>query len=222
MGPLPRLTRKQMRLIFMVDASGSMSVDGKMDTLNLAMAKVQREIRQVAARNLHANVMVQAMRFSSGASWTTPEPVAVENFQWQAISADKLSEIESVGLREMEQPSEVTANALEGSAAEGAADFGKAVSLLADSLKSPQHPSRALPPMIYLLSDGKFANGFEVDLDNLNQLKWAIKAQRFSVAIGPDVNYENLKKFTNNIVNPEDIKDPDDNDRFVDGSDLVW
>lgn len=209
MGPLRGVARRQMRVYCVVGVSGSMGVDGKIDLLNLIMRKLQKAIRLLASEIYHVNVLVQAMRFSAGAYWITPEPVEAENFQWQAISADKLSEIESVELREMEQPSEVTANALEGSAAEGAADFGKAVSLLADSLKSPPHPRRAISPVICLLSDGKFTNGFEVELDNLNQLEWAKKAKRFSVAIGPDVNYENLKKFTDNIINPEDFEDLD-------------
>ena len=37
MDPIAGVARRQMRMIFMVDASGSMSVDRKMDTLNLAM-----------------------------------------------------------------------------------------------------------------------------------------------------------------------------------------
>ena len=101
--PIQGLAKRQMRMIYLVDCSGSMSIDGKMDTLNIAMAKAQGEIRKVAEGNPQANVMVQTLRFSSGASWTTPEPVPVSSFQWQTMQADELDRTDPGWAREMRQ-----------------------------------------------------------------------------------------------------------------------
>lgn len=345
MDPIAGVARRQMRMIFMVDASGSMSVDRKMDTLNLAMAKAQGEIRQVAAGNPHANVMVQTMKFSSGASWTTPEPVAVENFQWQTMQADELSRSDPGWAREMRQqlnqagahagkfkiglqwfnrndldlhvvcphgteiffrnkkarccggwldldmnvsgestePMEhivfghtadgqdtdiapgdyhiqvvyfgkhgneqrsdyrvlvdfdgQTHSTHEGSISKskdkqivdtitvgdsgsispngggfgtgGNTELGKALDLLGEALKSPPHPRRAIPPLVVLLSDGDPTDEFEAALNNLNQVKWAEKAQRFAIAIGQDVDRTMLTQFTGDSQRVLDANNPE-------------
>jgi hypothetical protein len=78
-----------------------MSLDGKMDTLNVAMASALGEIRKVAEGNPQVNVMLQVLKFSKGAEWTTPEPVPVSSFQWQPMQPDELTRDDPGWAREM-------------------------------------------------------------------------------------------------------------------------
>lgn len=329
--PIDGVARRQMRMIYLVDASGSMSIDGKMDTLNIAMASAQGEIRHVAEANPHANVMVQTMKFSSGAAWTTPEPIGVSSFQWNSIQADVLERSDPGWAREMRQQltqagahggkfkiglswfnrndldlhvvcphgneiyygnkkvsccggwldvdmnvqgetsspvehivfgmteggsqTEITpgdyhisvvfygkhesnecdyrvlidfdgqtysshegnisgtgkskiietitvgdgggiSDASAGSGAGGNTDLGAALDLLGESLKSPPHPRRAIPPLVVLLSDGEPTDDFQTALRKLETLTWAQKAQRFAIAIGSDADRQVLSEFT--------------------------
>jgi uncharacterized protein YegL len=342
--PVSGVAKRQMRMIYMVDASGSMSIDGKMDTLNMAMARAQGEIRQVAEANPHANVMVQTMKFSSGAEWTTPEPVAVSSFQWESLQADELSRSDPGWAREMRQQlnqagahagkfkiglqwfnrndldlhvvcphgNEIyfgkkkvsccggwldidmnvngeTSSPVEhivfghsergdsqeiapgdyhisvvyygthdsdsssdyrvlvdfdgqpysnhegrisgrgksqiietitvgggGTVTGGAADsgtggnteLGKALNLLGEAL-GPNHPRRAIPPLVVLLSDGDPTDEFQTALDNLNEVEWAKKAQRFAIAIGQDVDRDVLSQFTGDSQRVLDANNPE-------------
>ena len=95
------IARRQMRMIYLVDCSSSMSLDGKMDTLNVAMASAQGGIRKVAEGNPQANVMLQVLKFSHGASWTTPEPIPVSTYQWQTLTPDELTRDDPGWAREM-------------------------------------------------------------------------------------------------------------------------
>jgi uncharacterized protein YegL len=102
--PVTGLARREQRLFFLVDCSASMSLDGKMDTLNVAMASALGEIRKVAEGNPQLNVMLQVLKFSKGAEWTTPEPVPVSSFQWQPMQPDELTRDDPGWAREMRVP----------------------------------------------------------------------------------------------------------------------
>ena len=97
--PVPGLARREQGLFFLVDCSASMSLDGKMDTLNHTMGVLLK-----AARNCPPHVKVQILRFSSGASWITPEPVPFSSFQWKPIQADELTRDDPGWAREMRVP----------------------------------------------------------------------------------------------------------------------
>ncbi len=99
--PIQGIARIEQRLFFLVDCSASMSLDGKMDTLNVAMASALGEIRKVAEGNPQVNVMLQVLKFSKGAEWTTPEPVPVSSFQWQPMQPDELTRDVPCWAREM-------------------------------------------------------------------------------------------------------------------------
>ena len=88
--PKPKLGKKQLRLFYVVDASGSMAHKNKIIELNKAMAISQGEIRNIAERNPQANVMIQVLRFSDSAKWLEPEPEPIRLFEWKTINADKL------------------------------------------------------------------------------------------------------------------------------------
>jgi uncharacterized protein YegL len=122
-------------------------------------------MRKVADENPNATVLVRALKFSSGAEWVNKDPVSVEDFKWFDLEA------------------------------EGVTDMGKALSLVADELKIPPMTSRALPPVLVLISDGQPTDDFDSGLKKLMDQNWGKKAVRISIAIGSDADNEVLQKF---------------------------
>lgn len=92
MSKLPggELAFRPLHFYWMCDCSGSMSVDGKIDTLNDAISSALPEMRQVASENPNARIFVQAMRFSHEAKWVTPEPISLDKYAWTNLKADEL------------------------------------------------------------------------------------------------------------------------------------
>jgi len=90
-----QLSDKAAAFFWMCDCSGSMSVDGKIDSLNAAIRESLPQMRQVAADNPNAEVLIRVLRFSHGAKWSTPEPVHLERFQWKDLEADALQSVDT-------------------------------------------------------------------------------------------------------------------------------
>ena len=108
------------------------------------------------------------IQFSTGASWITANPVPVEDYSWEDMEAN------------------------------GVTDMGKAFDLLAAQLGIPPMPSRALPPVIVLLSDGQPTDDYKKGLDKLKALPWFKKAVRIAISIGKDADDDVLMEFTGN------------------------
>ncbi len=103
--PGGELATRPLHFIWICDCSGSMSVDGKIQSLNSAIGNAIPEMQKVADENPNADVLVRAIRFSSGAQWHISQPVPVKDFKWQDLTAD------------------------------GVTDMGKALSMVAEQLK---------------------------------------------------------------------------------------
>ena len=84
------LATRPLHFIWICDASGSMSLDGKIQSLNNAIHKTLPQMRLVADENPNATVLIRTLRFSSGATWVQNAPVPLENFQWTDLSADEV------------------------------------------------------------------------------------------------------------------------------------
>ena len=123
MRPGGELASRPLYFFWVADNSSSMRKE-KIGALNNAIQSVIPEMKSVALDNPNAQVYIRTLRFSSGASWITPEPVPVEEFVWDDLEADGLT------------------------------DMGKAFTLLSGQLSVPPMPERALPPVIVLISDG--------------------------------------------------------------------
>ncbi len=92
MSPLPggALATRPLHFIWICDASASMSLDGKMQSLNNAIKETLPHMRKVADENSNATVLVRTLRFSKGATWVQTAPVPLENFQWTDLTVDEL------------------------------------------------------------------------------------------------------------------------------------
>lgn len=162
------MASRPLHFIWIADCSGSMAADGKIQTLNNAIRECIPHMRKVADENVNAQVLVRALKFSSGAQWHISQPTPVETFEWVDLS-----------------PSGVT-------------DMGRALSMVAAQLKMPPMSERALPPVLVLITDGQPTDEYTKGLQELMDEPWGKKAVRMAIAIGEDASSEVLQKFIGN------------------------
>lgn len=158
------IARRPLHFIFIADCSGSMA-GAKIQSLNHAIREAIPHMREVAAGNPNAEVLVRAIRFSAGAQWHVAKPTPVDTFEWQDLSVN------------------------------GMTDMGQALKLAGDALRTQSMPERALPPVLVLISDGQPTDDFEGGLRALMTEAWGKKAVRIAIAIGEDADRAVLKRF---------------------------
>jgi uncharacterized protein YegL len=158
-------------LHFIFIADCSSSMSGnKIQSLNHAIREAIPHMRDVAKGNPNAEVLVRAIKFSVGAQWHIPQPTNVERFEWTDLTVD------------------------------GYTDMGRALELLADAMKTPPMPERALPPVLVLVSDGEPTDDFDGGLRTLMAQPWGKRAVRLAIAIGEGARKDVLQRF---IGHPE-------------------
>lgn len=165
--PGGELASRPLHFFWVVDCSGSMYGE-KIGTVNHAIQSVIPDMVDAASNNPNAQLLIRTMKFATGASWVTPQPVPVEDFAWDDLSAG------------------------------GVTDLGSAFELLAGQLTIPPMSDRALPPVIVLLSDGQPTDDYRKSLDKLLHLPWGKKAVRIAISIGQDADDSVLTEFTGN------------------------
>ena len=158
------IATRPLHFIFIADCSSSMSGQ-KIQSLNHAIREAIPHMRDVARGNPNADVLVRAVKFSTGAQWHHVQPTKVEQFEWMDLQV------------------------------EGQTDMGRAMTVVADALKSPPMPERALPPVLVLMSDGDPTDDFDGGLKTLMSLPWGKKAVRLAIAIGEGARKDVLQKF---------------------------
>ena len=166
--PGGEMAKRPLNFFWVVDSSGSMTIDRKMEQLNYAIQSTIPDMRQAAADNTNAQLLVQALEFNSGAQWMTANPVKIEDYTWTDLRAS------------------------------GGTSLGKALKLLAGQLTIPPMSDRALPPVVVLLSDGQPTDSYKEPLKKLLELPWGKKSVRIAIAIGKDANRAVLEEFTGN------------------------
>lgn len=178
--PGGEMATRPLHFIWITDCSGSMSVDGKMEALNNAIREAIPHMRSVADENPNAQVLIRAIKFSSGAQWHISQPTKMENFVWNDLKAD------------------------------GVTDLGKALGMVAEELKIPPMTDRALPPVLVLLSDGQPTDDYVAGIEALMSQNWGKKAVRIAIAIGEDADNEVLQKFIGNFeIKPLQANNPE-------------
>lgn len=184
--PGGELVSRPLHFIWILDCSGSMNGDGKIQTLNNAIYESIPEMQKVAEDNPNANVLVRVLTFSSGAQWLISQPTPIAEFKWVDLKA------------------------------EGVTDMGKAFSMIADILKIPPMPERGLPPVLVLVSDGQPTDDISKGLQAIMDQQWGKKAVRLAIAIGVDADKDVLKKFIGHSeIEPYDAKNPETLKRYI-------
>ena len=128
--PGGELASRPLHFFWVVDCSGSMYGE-KIGTVNHAIQSTIPEMVDAAKDNPNAQLLVRTLKFSTGATWVTPDPVNIEDFAWDDLDAG------------------------------GVTDLGKAFEMLAAQLTIPPMTDRALSPVIVLLSDGQPTDDYE-------------------------------------------------------------
>src|ERR1022692_202805 len=116
---------RPLHFIWILDCSGSMKANGKIQALNTAIREAIPALQQAARDNPEAQVLVRALRFSRGAQWHIAVPTPPEEVKWEDLTADAHT------------------------------DMGKALAMVAEELKVPPMKPRSLPPVLVLISDGQ-------------------------------------------------------------------
>lgn len=186
MRPGGELATRPLHFIWIADCSGSMAVDGKIQSLNTAIKEAIPNMQDVADENPNAQVLVRAVRFSDGAQWHVSQPTDIGDFKWDDLEAG------------------------------GVTSMGMALSIVADQLRIPPMSDRALPPVLVLISDGQPTDDFSGGLQALMNEPWGRKAVRIAIAIGEDADQEVLKKFiANPELKPLQANSPESLTKYI-------
>jgi uncharacterized protein YegL len=180
------LARRPLHFLWIADCSGSMSSNGKIQSLNNAAREALPNMRRVARENPNAQVLARVLVFADGARWEVPEPTPIDDFVWPELSAGGLT------------------------------DFGTALELLATELQQRNFPMRSLPPVLVVLSDGYPTDDFDRGMRLLMEQPWGAKAVRIAIAIGREANLEILQRFIGDVrIAPLTARNPDELAHFM-------
>jgi len=166
------VSKRELHIFFIADCSGSMSEDGKIQSLNNAVKNAIPAMQDEAEQNSNATVYVRAIKFSNGAQWHIPQKTNVQDFKWTDL------------------------------AAEGVTDMGKALDMVSGQLDVSSMPEKMYPPVLILVTDGHPTDDYESALADLMSHPWGEKAVRIGIAIGKDANIDVLEEFIDNSEIP--------------------
>jgi uncharacterized protein YegL len=168
MRPGGAMARRELHFIWLLDTSGSMNAEGKIQALNVAIREAIPQLAAAARDNPNVRVLVRALAFSDGARWHIECPTPVEELRWDDLAAG------------------------------GHTDMGCALVKVAEVLSVPPMPERAVSPVLVLVTDGHHTDDFDGGVSALMAQRWGAQAVRMAITIGREVNLEALQKFIGN------------------------
>ncbi|MFJ7591818.1 tellurium resistance protein [Streptomyces sp. NPDC097617] len=172
------MANRPVHFIWLIDCSYSMQGE-KIGQLNYAIREAVPEMLSVAQDNPAAQLLLRTMTFSTTARWHHKDPVPVEQFTWQDVQVD------------------------------GMTNLGEALHLAARELDTPPMPQRALKPVLALVSDGVPTDDWKAGLRAVDATPWGRKAVRVAIAIGADADRNVLQEFLGNPeLQPLDANSP--------------
>lgn len=172
------MANRPVHFIWLLDCSYSMQGE-KIARLNYAIREAIPEMRAVAHDNPAAQLLLRTITFSTTAQWHHPTPVPVDDFTWQDVEVD------------------------------GMTNLGEALTLVSRELQSPPMPQRALKPVLALVSDGVPTDDWKGGLKAIDATPWGRKAVRVAIAIGADADRSVLQEFLGNPeLQPLDANSP--------------
>ena len=166
------IERHALHVVFVVDASGSMSGE-RMGSLNWAAKATVPAMREVAFEHPAVDVLVRVCRFSDAVDWPVTVPTPVDRFVWANLVAG-------------------------GETCMGAALEAVAAALV----ELEAAGGRNLPPVIVLLSDGLPSDDARAGIAALDATELGRQAIRIPIAIGSDADLEILQAFTGCVDTP--------------------
>ncbi|MGW0561793.1 vWA domain-containing protein [Streptomyces sp. NPDC003016] len=172
------MANRPVHFIWLLDCSYSMQGE-KIGQLNYAIREAVPEMRSVAHDNPAAQLLIRALTFSTTAQWLDKDPVPVDDFTWQDVQVD------------------------------GMTNLGEALEVVSRELRTPPMPQRALKPVLALVSDGVPTDDWRAGLKAVDATPWGKKAVRVAIAIGADADRGVLQEFLGNPeLQPLDANSP--------------
>lgn len=175
---LEGVARKSMVMFFLIDTSGSME-GRKIAAVNDAMREVIPDIKDISDDNADARIKLAVMSFSTGTNWGTPEPVELDAYRWNDLTAA------------------------------GTTDMGAAFEELNSKLdrnRFLQDDVGVKSPVIILISDGEPTDDYQKGLKILKANKWYKKSIKIALGVD-DANMDILADFTGNRESAILLKD---------------
>jgi uncharacterized protein YegL len=158
--------QRTLRFVYILDCSGSMRADGKIQALNIAIGDSIALLRAATEDLPSVRVELQVVRYADGAEWHIETPTPLADVRWRPVQA-----------------------------ADGFSDLGAALRLVTASLRSIDPAAPLLPPVLVLLADGQATDDFRPALQALTAEALGAQALRLAVAIGKDADLGLLQEF---------------------------
>ena len=162
-------TSPVQHLFFLIDTSGSMYGE-RMDALNEAC---KNAISSIDVIRSDIEMRVGVLYFSSDVHWMTSVPQRLEDFRWDPLDSDGLT---NLGAAYAELGAKMSTDAF----------FGERLCGRRRIMKS----------LIILLTDGAPTDNYKEPLEALRQNPFFIGANRFAIGLGEDYDKECLREFT--------------------------
>ncbi len=162
----PASTEAPLHLVWLIDCSGSMRMNGTLPAVDHAIRDALRHSRDIVARGASVRPLISALTFSSGTRWHIRDPVPVEEVVWPDLRAPG-----------------------------GFTDLGAALSEVADLFRSMPREPTAPRPVLVLITDGEPTDDYEAGIHALTSAPGGAQAQRFAVGLGPEADLRVLRQF---------------------------
>jgi uncharacterized protein YegL len=160
---------RALPILILADTSGSMSVDGKISSLNEAVQNMISTFKQESKRQ--AEIKVGLITFG-GDQAQMPYPLT------EVMDIESIPPLEAIGRTPMGHAFELVTQVLE---------------------DKELITSRDYRPVIILVSDGIPTDAWEASLEKLCNSARGSKASRFAMAIGEEADINVLAKFNNDL-----------------------
>ncbi len=171
-------TRRPLHFFWLLDVSGSMGHDGKIQALNNAIEETLPLLREDAAANPQAQVLVSSMVFATSPEWVGQQAVPVERMRWRPV-----------------QP-----------VPQGLTELGLALRQLLEPLRHLEDEGRGYAPVVVLVSDGHPTSlagpRFEDALAEVLATPWGAASVRMAIGIGRDADMQALAHFIGDPTRP--------------------
>lgn len=165
---------RPLHFIWIIDKSGSMAIDGKMQSLNTAIKESVPEMINASKANPFASMLIRTLTFASGVAWELSEPTPVADFRWSDIGAEH----------------------------QGMTSLGAALHELSRETTTERMGERGFPPVLVLVTDGQPSDNYKEGLAELMKTQWGKRAVRIGIAIGRDADKQVLSEFIGNPEYP--------------------
>lgn len=164
----PTLRSHAVDVVFLIDVSGSMLADAKIQSLNAALEEALPFLRRAAGDLAGIEPSIRVVTFGSSATWAVDAPVLLEEFWWDELAA------EAGGLTELGAAIQLVRSSLSGRGN----SLPPALILVTDGM-----PTDTVRPT------------FGEALSHLDGDPVGRRTSRVAVGIGPDASTEVLEAF---------------------------